>query len=87
METTHNIGKQSPRVLAVCLLGLSAAAAIVALSMIYSKWVFAGAGLAFIFQWIWIRIETGIWVDSLEDVTVSVRNPAPKGSMPQPPMA
>lgn len=57
--------------MAGCLL-----AAIPISAFILSKWVFLGAGLFAGLIWIWIRSQTGVWVDDLDGVKISI-SPAP----------
>jgi hypothetical protein len=53
------------------------------LGIFYSLWVFVGSGAFFFSALIWIRIETGRWVDNLFTVELSLPRAALKCSQPQ----
>lgn len=53
--------------LAILLLAIPLAA------YIGGKWVIVGSGLVFVALWVWARVETGAWLDSFGDLSLSIR--------------
>lgn len=54
----------------IALLALMGVAVLLTLTV--SKWVIVGAGLTALILWLWVRLETGVWLDQFSDLRFSI---------------
>lgn len=74
MNTQPTASATIPALLLAVLL-----AGVVALAVLVSEWVLVGSGLTFAALWVWIRMDTGVWVQDFEKVEFKV-GPDPRDS-------
>lgn len=67
-------GRPPPRIDIAAGVAMAALFVCVALLGVFvSKWAIVGGGLVAAAVWAWIRMETGVWVHSFDDVTFRLR--------------
>lgn len=49
-----------------------------------TPWVMLGSGLVFIALWVWVRLETGAWVDDFSEIRVILTDSDRQDSPRQP---